>query len=267
MEAGDYDEACPKLAESHRIDPAGGTLLNLGLCYEKAGKLASAWATFMDAFVLSREDGREDRAAFAEEHIKALRPRLSRVAILVPAGFRPDGLTVKLDGLRIEPPAWETSILLDSGDHYVEVSAPGYESWTGSVRIEGEGTTEKIAVPVLQLAQPAPVPPPAPQPKRAKPEPRMNRAMELPPASDSGTPVIGYVLVGTGVAAVGVGSYFGAKAFSSWSDRNDHCPGGRCDAEGVELGDETKRTATIANVAVGLGLVSAGIGTYFILTM
>ena len=49
MDAGDHAAACAKFGESQRLDPAAGTLLHLGNCYEKVGKTASAWATFLDA--------------------------------------------------------------------------------------------------------------------------------------------------------------------------------------------------------------------------
>ncbi|HEY0463370.1 MAG TPA: hypothetical protein VGC79_04135, partial [Polyangiaceae bacterium] len=38
MKSGHFSEACPKLEESERIDPAIGTLLYLGECYEKVGR-------------------------------------------------------------------------------------------------------------------------------------------------------------------------------------------------------------------------------------
>src|SRR5580692_4091789 len=61
LERKRYDEACPKFAESARLDPSSGVELALGLCYEGQGKTASAWGAFVNAASLARRDGRKDR--------------------------------------------------------------------------------------------------------------------------------------------------------------------------------------------------------------
>src|SRR6516225_7921635 len=55
-----WAEACPKLAESERLAPSGGTLLNLADCYEHTGQTASAWAAWKDAAARANAAGKSD---------------------------------------------------------------------------------------------------------------------------------------------------------------------------------------------------------------
>ncbi len=57
LAASRFAEACPKFVESQRLDPAIGTQLNLGDCYEKTGRTASAWAVFRDAAAEAQKGG------------------------------------------------------------------------------------------------------------------------------------------------------------------------------------------------------------------
>src|SRR5262245_46693217 len=74
MKAGDYAAACPKLAESNRLDPSPGTLLNLAICEEKIGRLATAWTKYRQLFdVLGSSD---ERRRLAIERAEAIEPRI-----------------------------------------------------------------------------------------------------------------------------------------------------------------------------------------------
>src|ERR1019366_2385006 len=48
LRQGNVAAACPKLEESERIDPGGGTLLNVALCPEQLGRKATAWVEFTE---------------------------------------------------------------------------------------------------------------------------------------------------------------------------------------------------------------------------
>src|SRR5688572_30020879 len=57
MAAKKYGEACPKFAESYRLDPQLGALLHLANCYEQNGQFVSAWSSFRDAAELAETRG------------------------------------------------------------------------------------------------------------------------------------------------------------------------------------------------------------------
>src|SRR4051812_19769731 len=129
-----YQEALDKLLASQRLDPAIGTLLNIGYCYERLNKTASAWASYNEVVGLARAAGdKQGRGEQAAQSAKALEAKLARVVVTVPAASRVEKLQVRRDGDVLDPGTWETPIPTDPGTHVYEASAPGRLPWKASI--------------------------------------------------------------------------------------------------------------------------------------
>src|SRR5262245_35016638 len=83
MAQGKYADACPKFADSQKLDPKSSTLLNLANCYEKAGRTATAWATYREAAALAKQEGQAEYVATAVKRADALFPKLSKMVVKV----------------------------------------------------------------------------------------------------------------------------------------------------------------------------------------
>jgi hypothetical protein len=171
MDKHDYTRACPLLERSQKLDPGGGTLLNLALCWEGEGKLARANIAFSDSLSLARRDGRRDREQIASSHLDALAPRLPRLRL-----FARDSIpsaVVYFDDVIEGAEVLGALTPVDPGHHHVRVTAQGMTPW------EWDGTLaegERREVEVILKVPPPPdpciaspwlcTPPPAPEPPK-----------------------------------------------------------------------------------------------------
>ena len=253
-----FAEACPKLVDSQRLDPGIGTLLNLGECFEKSGKIASAWATYREAEAAATREGQKKRAAFAGTRARALTPELSYLVIEAPDA--PSGLTITCD----DKPIGETSVgspmPFDAGLHKLEARAPGHRPWEREVDL-GLKATVRVTVPALEAA---PEPPPAPAPAAVV-------VIAPPPggearSSGSAQRVTGLALGGLGLVGAGLGTWFGLRAKDLHDEAESlHCDPVSCTATGAAMTSDARDNATVSTVAfaVGAAALVAGAILYF----
>lgn len=264
QQAGRYAEACPKLEESQRIDPGMGTLLTLALCHEGEGRLATAWAEFTTVEGDARAAGRTDRETMAREHAAALRPRLSTLAVDVPADVAATpGLELRIDGAVIGSGSYGVAVPVDGGEHRIEATAPGRRPWHAVVTVKIESDAARVAVPLLDELPKAPASAPAAPPVETTV--KMDRE---PVADGSGMRTAGFIVAGAGVAALGVGTYLALDAKSDHGAAERRCQPSppSCEEGAYEAGEDARKQGTLATVLfVAGGAAIAGGGALWLL--
>ena len=154
MAAGNTAEACARFAESYQLEASSGTLLNLALCHEKEGKIATAWAEYRNAARAAQEQGRKDRAAAAYEKAAALDAKVPRVIAV--AAKQVAGLAVTAEARSLTEGGFGIAVPIDPGVHVVTATAPHHKPWTTTLQI-AEGEQRTLEIPALEQDQPAPI--------------------------------------------------------------------------------------------------------------
>jgi hypothetical protein len=201
--AGQYADACPKFEAAARLYSSAGILLNLGDCYEKIGRTASAWTEFGESAAAADRANRRDQAREARRRQAALQPKLSRITIVVP--HEVVGLVITQDQTDLTEAAWGSPIPVDLGAHAIRAHAPGHDDWETTVDVSSPGQTVSVEVPELKSTPVAAAPPPA-----ATGSSSAGYPTSLPPPVAETEPekprsrVAGIVVAGVG-AAIGIG--------------------------------------------------------------
>lgn len=233
-DADDWKGACKKFQESMRIHEATGTQLNLARCYEKIGKLASAWINWLEAYQRAKGAGQDKRAKIAKERADALDGRISFITVRVQEPV--DGLVVKRDGVKLGSAQWDTKLPIDGGTHRIRATADGYRKWQQKVKIKKEGSHVVVRVPRLEkLEEQPPAQKPGPSPD---PEPPLDDPSDASEGGGvNGQIVAGIVFSALAAVGAGLGIGFGVAAMNANDDSLTHCPDrpDRCTRDGVDL--------------------------------
>ena len=267
MKEGRYAEACAKFASSHRIDPKAGTVLNLAHCYEQTGQTASAWARYVEAAELAMRAQQRERQEYARERARVLAQQLARLTIrYVGAEKLPAGAIVHRDGVTVDRTVLGTAVPIDPGEHTLEVVRDDKPVWSTHVTV-APSTSIEVVIPAASVERSAAGDAPVEQPPIVKPVPVKPEPVPPPGETDQGSTWSGrktaaVVLAGVGVVGLGVGTVFGLKAMSNWSDAKDKCTPDGCPDDAIEQGRDVKTDgaiSTVGFVAGGAALVGAGI--------
>jgi tetratricopeptide (TPR) repeat protein len=263
--AGRTAEACDAFERSHKLDAQLGTKYNLALCYEDLGRLASAWGLYRE---IVQRDTKSARRKDAEDRAKKLHPRLTKMLITL-VGPTFEGLAVSRNGADVTATVGiETAV--DPGDYEIVATAPGYRTFTSSVRASGEGATVTVTIPLLEELIEDGAPPPDRPP--VGPVDDDDDLLVDPGDPGRGRRQLGLIVGGGGVALAGTGLVFGALARGKWRDARAVCGDDlACESQAdVDRGNAIVADARrLGNVATGLvvaGAVAVAAGVVLYLT-
>jgi hypothetical protein len=140
-------QACDKFAQALRFNPqAIGTRLNVALCDERLGKIASAVEKFSEVADRAREQNLDEYRKVAEEHLAVLKPNVPHITIKLEDTIGPDFKIVVDD--RVVTKDQLVRLPIDPGERTIVVSAPGRVSHVAKLMF-GKGEHKALTIPIL----------------------------------------------------------------------------------------------------------------------
>lgn len=243
MEKGELEPACEKFAASQALEPGLGTLLYLGDCYERAGRFASALATFRDATKLAEERGDAARLRLAEVRVSALAPRVPTLEIRNGPAQQAIELQITVGGQPLARGDLGRRLPRDAGRYEIRFSAPGYEPFVTHIELKN---ADAVALTVPRLVPVAT--------HAGGVDATLAERDEPEPGSSQRT--VAWIVGGAGAALLATAGVFAGLAASKNRDSKQDCDPespNRCGTAGVGLRDDARSFANVATVAGALG--------------
>ena len=254
LDQGRLDEACASFEKSQALVPATGTLLNLGLCHKRAGRLATARSYYLDADASARKDAERAQVARAE----AMELERAAAKLTLSVLDRADaGLEITIDGKFIPRDQWGVPIYLDAGERRIEARSAGRRSWS-EVVLARDGVDRLLTVPALQPEE-VPQPTAATTPELREPEPTGWNDQQIAGASVAGAGLV------AGAAAI-VFTVLASNAFSDSKSASVCTRNDVCNARGRELRADADKYANWGTAMTGISVAAIAGGALLFFT-
>jgi len=249
---GDYAAACPKLAESARLDAKVGTFARLAECEENLGHLAAARADWDRALTLAR-DGHDPRVRVVASELARVEKRVPKLVLIVPTPY-PEGMTIKLDRRVVAFDEIGVPLPVDPGDHAIDARVPGWTPWTSTVATRADGAVSAVRIQFVE----------APAGRDGRADNARARRGTAPLPVQQPYRIGGLVTASAGVLVLGAGVAVGIAALDKNASSNRHgCDDltNICEQPGL---DERRDARSLGNASTwlfigGTALIGAGV--------
>ncbi|MEZ4296715.1 MAG: hypothetical protein R3B70_17240 [Polyangiaceae bacterium] len=277
MKTGDLKKACAEFAASLSINPAPGPLINLAVCEEKRGRVASALARYEEIAATLPES--DSRVGFARTKIRDLLPRTPTLTVQIEQGA-PEGCRVLLDDRQVPVTTLGTPMRLDPGSYTLSFAHPDRPEETLAIKLaEGDrrrvtfGAGPAVARPEEPAAAAGSATPETEPTAAAGPAPLLPTASAAtgpaPTPPMSMTRKLGIGVMATGGAGLIAGAVLGAIALDVRDQLRSLCPASGSEyvcppsrQGAVDLGFALAQGSTLAFAIGGVALAT---GTLFVI--
>ena len=267
LDDGHVAEACARFDESYRLAPRGGTLLNLGLCHERDGKLLAARRELRDALAMARRDGRADREPVAREHLAAVEAKLAWIAVTPPPNVGA-GVEIRVDGAPIAPDDW-SAVAVEPGRHVVTASAAGFRAREVTLTLETGGKKESVRFDALEPLGAAPPSPSAiasttPTTIASTPPPAPSASHDVAPPPAPRSDSLRTAALVAGITGVAISVATGVWALERKGVVSSECNAAKqCSQQGADAASTGRTLVVVSTAAFAIGAV--GFGAWFLL--
>ena len=257
LEEGKFADACKSFEESQEMEPAVGTQLNIGLCYEQWGKLATAWRAYEEALRQAAAT-KDDRAPRIKGRVDQIEPRVPTLIVKAPGdGKAPVGANVTIDGKPMPIEQLGQKQRLDPGEHVIEYAAGKSAKKRLTVLLKESQTEEAVLVALTDMAAGGPV-----EEFHGEDGDKVDPPPPPPPRSGRRRRIIALVVAGGGVVSMGVSTILVLGARSDYRDAVDqHCnAANQCDPIGLDATQSARTRANVATIFFGIGAAAVATG-------
>jgi hypothetical protein len=241
---GDMATACLRFAESQRLDPAPGTLLNVAQCEEKEGKLAASHTHLSEALEKLPKD--DFRFEYARARLAALNARVPTVTVTLAQAAK--GARVTRDGNELGQASFGLALPLDPGLHTFVVRADGRQETREQITLrEGQHATLTLSVGSVVTTT-------------------SNAHDGESDAGGGGRRTVAFGAFALGGAGLVTGVVTGLLFADSAATYRAHCDASGCDGDGMAAASRARTLNVVSPVAFGVGALGLGVGSYLLVT-